>query len=297
MLKFLAMLIVAAGIVTPVVAQEKKIWVVHSAATGGVISSANNAVQEELEKSGYKVEVIRTTSCKTAESWLKSNAEKPVVMTYHAEEQAYLNNFPKSDDACDIGFNKEKLLTIVSVAYTTVCSMKPAEEAMRHFFAGGHRVGVTYYAAVNQLLAKGIMDSFKINSRVVRLQGNPNLIQALVSGDVDFTIQGNATSAIKAGATCFLTTAPKEYAHKTGMRSLEDFDPKNAWINRGHVFTYIGMNLQNKKEITDIAVRTVNTNPIIQAQLNNNAYKSGLAAGQSETAQWKMIDDHIKGYK
>lgn len=297
MLKFLASLIIAAGIVTPVVAQEKKVWVVHSASAGGVIGTQNTALQEELEKSGYKVEVIRTTSCKTAESWLKSNAGKPVVMVYHVEEQAYLNNFPKSDDACDIGFSREKLLTITTANYTTVCSMKPAEEAMKQFFAGGHRVGVTYYAAVNQLLAKGIMDSLKVQGRVVRFQGNPKLIQGLVGGDVDFTIQGNAASAVKAGASCFLTTAPKEYAHKAGMNSLEEFDPKNPWIGRGHIFTYIGMNLENKKEITDIAVRTVNTNPIIQAQFKVNAYKAGLAAGRSEAEQWQMVDSHVKGYK
>ena len=296
-MKTLLALLLTVAFAMPALAQEKKVWVVHSAAAGGVIGTQNTVIQEELEKSGYRVEVVRTTSCKTAESWLKSNPEKPVVMVYHVEEQAYLNNFPKSDDACDIGFSREKLLTITTANYTTVCSMKPADEAIKQFFAGGHRVGVTYYAAVNQLLAKGILDSLKIQGRIVRFQGNPKLVQGLVGGDVDFTIQANAESAVKAGATCFLTTAPKDYAHKAKMNSLEEFDAKNPWISRGHVYTYIGMNLSNKKEITDIAVRTVNTNPIIQAQFKVNSYKAGLAAGMTEEQQWRKVDAHIKAYK
>lgn len=278
------------------VAADKTITVVHSSNPGGSIDAQNQALQRGLESAGYKVNVVRTKSCRQAQAWLKDNPKEPVAMVYHAEEQAYLNNFPKSDDACDLEFNKSKLLAITTGNYTTVCSMLPADQAAQKFFAGNHRVGVTYYAAVNHLLAQGILDSLKVKSKISRLQGNSKLIQALVAGDVDFTMQGNAASAVKAGATCFLTTAPKSYAQTVGMLSLEEFDAKNPWIGRGHIYTYIGMNLPDIESVRKITVDVINKDAIIQKQLKVNAYKAGVAAGESIDQQWLRVDRHIKGY-
>jgi hypothetical protein len=288
--------LLSATVSVSAVANEKTITVVHSSSPGGLIDGQNQALQRGLEKEGYKVNVVRTKNCRQAQAWIKDNPKASVAMTYHTEEQAYLDNFPKSDDACDLGFDKSKLLAVTTGHYTTVCSMLPADQAAQKFFAGNHKVGVTYYAAVNHLLAEGILDSLKVKAKISRLQGNSKLLQALVSGDVDFTIQGNAASAVKAGATCFLTTAPKSYAQKEGMMSLEEFDAKNPWIGRGHLFAYIGMNLSNVNEVQKIAVNTVNKDEIIQKQLKVNGYKAGVATGESVDQQWTRVNQHIKGY-
>jgi hypothetical protein len=294
--KIITALLMSATVSVSAVAAEKNITVVHSSSPGGLIDAQNQALQRGLETSGYKVNVVRTKNCRQAQAWLKDNPKTPVAMTYHVEEQAYLNNFPSSDDACDLGFEKSKLLAITTGNYTTVCSMLPADQAAQKFFAGNHRVGVTYYAAVNHLLAQGVLDSLKIKAKISRLQGNNKLIQALVSGDVDFTIQGNAASAVKAGATCFLTTAPKKYAQPVGMLSLEEFDAKNPWIGRGHLFTYIGMNLTDAESVRKITIDIINKDEIVQKQLKVNAYKAGVSVGETVDQQWTRVDQHIKGY-
>lgn len=292
---FLLLLITATASFTAL-ASDKTVTVVHSSSPGGIIDAQNQALQRGLERAGYRVNVVRTKTCRQAQAWLNDNPKVAVAMVYHVEEQAYLNNFATSDDACDLGFGKHRLLAITTSNYTTVCSMLPSSQAVQKFFAGNHRIGVTYYAAVNHLLAQGIIDSLKIKAKISRLQGNSKLIQALVSGDVDFTIQGNAVSAVKAGATCFLTTAPRSYAKTVGMLSLDEFDAKNPWIGRGHIYTYIGMNLPDIEAVRKVTVDVINTDEIIQKQLEVNAFKSGIAAGESVDQQWMRIDNHIRAY-
>jgi hypothetical protein len=274
-------------------AQEKRVNLLHSSNPGGIIDATNRALQENLERQGYSVEVVRTTSCRAASNWIKNNPGKPVVMAVQTEEMAYYRMSPTADDACDLELTKERLLAISYQNYYIACSMLPPDQALKKFQAGNHRVGVTYYAATNHVVAQQWLKDLNIpSSRVVRFQDNPKLVQALVSGDVDFTFQTNALATIKAGGQCFLTSSNVKDSGHTPLSAL---DPKNRWINGGHMYVYVGINI-DKPAMTKVAVDTVKTHQLIADLVKTNGYSPGLAAGETEQQQWDRVHLHLSRY-
>jgi hypothetical protein len=277
-------------------ANPRQISVIYSSPAGGIIDGHNKAMQEHLEKNNWRVEAVRAPNCRAAKSWLDANLGKPAVMSFQVEEDAYNRIAPGAADACGLEITQQSVSAISLSNHYLVCSMLPPDKALSKFLAGGNRVGVTFFASTNVIVAESLVKSMNLkDTKVLRFQGQPKLTQALVSGDVDFTINTNASSITSAGGQCFLSTAPKNTAEKMGWRSIADFDPKNPWINSGQMYVYLAFNT-DRQTIAKETVELIKTHPILIDFHRTNAYPNGIAAGQTDDAQWKTITNHINRY-
>lgn len=276
--------------------QQRQISVIYSSPAGGIIDGHNKAMQESLEKNNWRVDAVRAPNCRAAKSWLDNNPGKPAVMAFQVEEDAYNRIAPGAADACGLTIEPKQVAAIGLANHYVICSMLPADKALPKFLAGGNRIGTTFFASTNYIVAESIVKTLNLrDTKVLRFQGQPKATQALVSGDVDFFLGTNASSVTSAGAQCFLSTAAKPLADKMGWKSIADLDPKNPWISAGHMYVYLAFNT-DRKGIAQEAMEVVKTNPILIDYNRTNAYPAGIAAGQSEEAQWKTIQNHINRY-
>lgn len=277
-------------------AQQKQISVIYSSPVGGLIDAQNKAMQESLEKNNWRVDAVRAPNCRAAKTWLDSNPGKPAVMAFQVEEDAYNRLSPGAADACGMEITPKNLAAISFANHYLVCSMLSPDKALPKFLAGGNRVGVTFFASTNVVVAESLVRSLNLrDTKVLRFQGQPKLTQSLVSGDVDFTLNTNAGSITSAGGQCFLSTAPQSTAQKNGWRSVSDFDPKNHWLGGGQMYVYLSFNT-DKNTIVKEAVELIKTHPTLLDIQKNNAYATGVAVGQTETQQFKQVTDHINRY-
>ena len=289
-------LLLSLFLVTGVQAKERQISVIYSSPAGGIIDGHNKAMQESLEKNNWRVDAVRAPNCRAAKSWLDNNPGKPAVMAFQIEEDVYTRMAPGAADSCGMTVEPRNVAAISLANHYVVCSMLPPEKALPKFLAGGNRIGVTFFASTNVIVAESLVKTLNLkDTKVLRFQGQPKNTQALVSGDVDFTIGTNAASITSAGGQCFLSTAPKAVADKMGWKSIADIDPKNPWIGSGQMFVYLAFNTDSNG-IAKETVEVVKTNPILIEFNKTNAYPTGIAAGQSMDQQWKTIDNHIKRY-
>lgn len=289
-------LLLSLFLVAGVHARERQISVIYSSPAGGLIDGQNKAMQEHLEKNNWRVEAVRAPNCRAAKAWLDNNPGKPAVMAFQVEEDAYNRIAPGAADACGMEITKQSVTAISISNHYLVCSMLPPNKALPKFLAGGNRVGVTFFASTNVIVAESLVKSMNLkDTKVLRFQGQPKLTQALVSGDVDFTVNTNASSITSAGGQCFLSTAPKNVAEKNGWRSVADYDAKNIWINGGQMYVYLAFNT-DRQTIARETVELINTHPILIDIYKNNAYRNGIAAEQTEEQQWKTITNHINRY-
>lgn len=292
MFALVSMLVLSAGVVA-----AEKIYLPHTAGPGGSKQAQIQALQEKLEGAGYQVEIVNTNSCRSAESWIKKNSDKPFITSHSIEDAAYSKNFPDTEQSCGIPMTRESLVAVASTAYLNVCSMEDSKTALEKFKKGGNKIAVTYFPyGVNEYLATGLIKNLKIdNTKVIKYPNGSKTIQALVSRDVDFVIMSSAHLVKKSGGTCFLTTAPRDQVRDPRVISLEELSPNNAWVGKSHTFTFVGSNI-NKKEIQKVVVDAINTHPTFVSQFKLNAHKVGIAAGQTDEQQWQWVDRAFQGY-
>jgi hypothetical protein len=273
----------------------QNISVLVPAAPGGGLDHMSRALVTSLNAQGISATLEQIGTCRGAMAWIKNNPNKPVLMPMMVEEEVYRLKNPTADDACNIELRKERVVTTTIMATFKVCSMKTkaqADQTLKQFLSGNHRVGVTYFVATNAMVAESLLKSLNVNARVVRLQGNPRLIQALVSGDVDFIINTNSAAVVQAGGYCFVTTADKITADRLNMVSLQSISPNNAWINAGQLYFIMGDNIDQK------TIR-----PVIQQIVKENEnFKRLFIDGTKNLvdlpldAQLEEINKHIKRF-
>jgi hypothetical protein len=278
-------------------AWAEKIYLVHSAAPGGSKQAQIQALRDQMESAGRSVEVVNTNSCRTAENWLRSNPNKPAITVHSLEDVAYNRINPGTDQSCDIPFSPQSLIAVATTAYMNVCSMHDHTTALAKLRQGGNRIGVTFFPfGINEYLAQGLVRNLSIpDTRIVKYRNGAEVLQALVSRDIDFVMMSSAHLVTKSGGTCFLSTAPKKHILDPKVTSIETLDPNNAWIGKSHTFTYVGFNI-DMSDVRKIVVDTVNTHPTFKSQFKQNAFKVGVASGDSESEQWQWVDSMLRGY-
>jgi len=289
-------LLLSLFLVAGVQAKERQISVIYSSPAGGIIDGHNKAMQESLEKNNWRVDAVRAPNCRAAKAWLDGNPGKPAVMAFQVEEDAYNRIAPGAADACGLTIEPKNVAAISLANHYVVCSMLPPEKALPKFLAGGNKVGVTFFASTNVTVAESIVKTLNLrDTKVLRFQGQPKATQALVSGDVDFFLGTNAASVTGSGAQCFLSTAAKPLADKMGWKSIAELDSKNPWISSGHMYVYLAFNT-DRNGIAQEAMSAVKTNPILIEFNRTNSYLTGVAAGQTEEQQFRVIQNHINRY-
>lgn len=274
----------------------KELTVLVAAAPGGGLESMSRGIKSTFEANGYTVNLEQAKTCKGAEAWLKNNPSKPVVMAYMVEEEIYRQKAPTADDACDLNFSQKSLITLAMTSTFNICSMKPkeqSEQTLKEFLKGGHKIGVTYYASTNAMVASGLTKSLNIDSKIVRLQGNPKLMQAVISGDVDYVMNTVSAPVVQAGGHCFFTTASDEVANKLNTTSINKVNAKSPWAGAGQMYTIIGFNV-DKTLVKPLAVQAVEKSPEFNKLTIGN---SVISTGLSDAKEWEAVKTHIARFK
>lgn len=277
------------------ITMAQPVSVLVPAAAGGGFDNMSRALVASLNENGVSATLEQTGTCKGAMTWIKNNPGKPVLFPMMVEEEVYRKKNPGADDACEIGLTQDRVIATTMMATFNVCSMKPqsrANQTLKEFLAGKHKVGVTYFAATNAMVADSLLKSLSIESKIVRLQGNAKLMQALVSGDVDFVLNTNSGPVVQAGGYCFMTTADKNTADKLSMISLQTLSPTNSWINAGQLYLVMGENL-NKNKITPLVKQAVKENENFKRLFIGGVNSLiDMPAGQ----QMQEIEKHIQRF-
>ena len=260
---------------------------------GGLTDQTLRAFDETFKTKGIDTNYLILNSCKNAENWLAKNPEKPAVTVFSVQEQINAALNPTADNACKITATKQNTMVMTLTAPMNVCSMLPPDQALAHFRRGTHKIGATFSPPTNGILVNGLIKTMGLNSSLIEYQGNPKLVQALISKDIDFALFGNVKPAISAGATCFLTTGTQDFANKFDRTSIDEISINNPWRGNSQMNVALGWNIDTQI-IRAYMMESMKTNPNMQKQLSVGYTMPGLISGTSESEQWKIISDYLE---
>lgn len=278
-------------------AQSEPINVIVSLPPGGLTDKINLAMKAGLEQAGYKTNLVRFDNCKGLEKWVRDNPGKPAVFEYLLGNTALKLMDPQNPAACDIPLSKESVLAINYQSQFQACSLRPVREAVDLWKTGKAKLGITASPAINGPVAEKIVADVNKNIQVIRYNGNPTLIQAMISREVDFVGQfSNASSVIAAGGTCFFTTAGIGKAAKNSQISLDDFRKNSPVAGIGYMSVTVGLNVDSSK-LRPVLVDVINKHPDLRGVFDNGADIKGVAAGQSSDQQFKTVESYLSFFR
>jgi len=287
----------AAALIITVTHAQTPINVVTMTPPGGLSEKINLMIQTSLEGAGYKTNLIRYDNCKGAENWLKDNPGKPAVFDYIFLNQAMHVYDPTHPGSCNLPLSADKVVSIITRTQFQTCSLLPKDEALELWKSGRGKLGITSTPDLHGIMADRIVGDLAPNTRVIRYKGNPALLQALTSREIDFVGQfSNAGSAIAAGAQCFFTLGDRTKAARLKSTSVDDVKPNSVVKNLGYLTGVIGLNVDINK-IRPVIVNAIKTDPDVQKQVDAGADLSGVAVGQTPDQQWREIDTYINKFK
>jgi len=276
---------------------QEPINVVTNLPPGGLSERINLAFKDELEKNGYKVNLVRFDNCKGLENWVKANPNKPAVFEWILGFQALAMIDPTHPGACIVPLTEKTVLSINHQTQFQACSMKPVRDAMNQWRSGTGKLGITAAPDINGPIAEQIVADVNKNIQVIKYKGNPALVQALISKEVDFVGQfSNAAPVIQAGGTCFFTTAGIGKAARNNQISIDDFRKNSPVAGAGYMSVAVGLNIDPDK-IRPIIVDAVNKNPAFVQHFATGADKRGVPTGATPAQQFKLVEDYFKSFK
>lgn len=292
---FLTGLLMSVAVGTAV-AQES-INIIMSLPPGGFSERANLAFKDELEKNGYKTNVVRFDNCKGLENWIKANPNKPAVFEYILGNQALAMIDPSHPGGCTVPLTEKTVLVTSFQTQFQACSLAPRADAMKLWREGKGKMGITASPDINGPLAEKIVADVNKNIQVVKYKGNPALVQALISKEVDFVGQfSNAAPIVQAGGNCFFTTAGIGKAARNNQISIDDFRKNSPMAGIGYLSVAVGLNVDTDK-IRPIIADAVNKNPAFAQHFANGADKRGVPAGTTPAQQFKLVEDYLNHFK
>jgi tripartite-type tricarboxylate transporter receptor subunit TctC len=275
---------------------QKEINVLQAFPPGGMTEKINLAVKRDLEKAGYKVNFIRFDNCKGVESWVSSNPKEPMVFEYFLAGQVLKLIDPTNPSGCDIKLTKDSVLTTVYSSSMQMCSFLPKDQAVALLRSGEAKIGVQGQGSSHPVVvrAENMVKEINPKAKIISYRSNPALVQGLVSKEIDMTAQASAaTIAISAGATCFLTSGPKEKAAQHNQVSITEFGSNLKSAGPWGMSVIVGLNVDTK-QVRDIVVGTVKTDPELAKHFASGADKAGIPAGRTPEQQLVEVEQFLK---
>jgi tripartite-type tricarboxylate transporter receptor subunit TctC len=283
--------------ITSAFAQPEPINVIVSLPPGGLTDKINLAMKDGLEKAGYKTNLVRFDNCKGMENWLKANPGKPAVAEYLLANQALHIVDPQHPSACNITLTKESVIVTNHQTQFQACSLRPVREAVELWKSGKAKIGITAAPAINGPLTERIVKDVNPNIQIVRYNGAPAQIQAMVSREVDFVgVFQNASSVTAAGGQCFFTTAGIGKAARNNQISIDDVKPNSMSAGIGGLSVLVGYNVDVAK-IRPIASKVVNTHPDFRSHFAGGADMVGIPAGRSAEQQFALVEKYLDYFR
>jgi hypothetical protein len=297
-MKFIKLLVgLAATSIVGLAQAQPTINVLITTAPGGLSEKVNLMVQNALEGAGYKTNLVRYDNCKGAETWLKDNPGKPAVFDYIFGNQALYVYDPTHPGACNLPLTANNTISITFRTQFQACSLLPRQEALDLWRSGRGKLGVTATPDIHTPLTDRIVGDSAPGTKAIRYKGNPALLQALTSREIDFVGQfSNASGAVAAGAQCFLTLGDRAKAAQIKSTSIDDIKPNSAVKNLGYLTGVIGYNVDVAK-LRPVIVNAIKTDPDLKKHVEAGADFSGVVVGQTADQQWQEVDAYVNKFK
>jgi hypothetical protein len=276
---------------------QEPINIIVNLPAGGLTDRINLAIKDELEKNGYKTNVVRFDNCKGQENWLKNNTGKPAVFEYLLGNTALGMVDPGNPGACSVPLTEKTVLTINHQTQFQACSLRAAGDAADLWANGRGKLGITAAPDINSVMAEQIINDVNKNTQIVRYKGNPALLQALVSREVDFVGQfGPTFPVIQAGGTCFFTTADVAKASKNKQVSIDQYRKNSPVAGIGYMSITVGLNVDTDK-LRPIVTNVVKNSTLFKQHFATGADMKGVPAGTTPAQQFKQVEDYLKYFK
>jgi hypothetical protein len=276
---------------------QEPINIILSLPPGGLNERINVAVKEELEKNGYKTNLVRFDNCKGLENWVKANPNRPAVFEWVLGTSALAMIDPGHPGGCNVPLTEKTVLTINHQTQFQACSMKPVREAIQQWNNGTGKLGITAAPYINNTIAEQIAANVNKNIQVVNYKGNPALVQAMISKEIDFVGQfANASSVTQAGATCFFTTAGIGKAARNNQISIDDLRKNSPVAGFGYMSVSVGLNVDADK-IRPIITNVIDKSPLFVQHFATGADKRGIPAGTTAAQQFELVEGYFKYFK
>lgn len=278
------------------IAQES-IAIVHTLPPGGLHERTNNAVQAGLESAGIKVEKVRFDNCKGLENYVKNNPAKPVVFDYLLTNQALHQIDPAHPGGCNLPMDAKSVLAITFKTQFQACSLGSAGNAKDLWLSGKGKLGVTASPALNGPMAQRIVNDINPNIKVITYKGNPALLQAMVSREIDFVgVFSNASSVVAAGGQCFFTTANQDKANKFQQISIDAVKKNSTVSDIGYLSVIMGYNVDVNR-IRPILIETIRTNKDLSTVFANGGDQIGVVKGQTPEQQFREVESWLSRFR
>jgi hypothetical protein len=273
-------------------ADTKTISLILPSSPGGIYDTQLRALEKNLKSHAYNVNYEIVGSCKGAAAWLQANSKTPAIYMAMSEDEIHRRNHSESEGACDTKISQDRFIAIGVVSRQNVCSMLPAEEAMQQWKKGNFIVGTTTVPVNNYYLITDLLESFNLKAKVIKYQGNPKLVQALISKDIDFAFFGNVRPALDAGAQCFITLGGKNFAKETNRISLSELNPNTKYNDYQAINIYMGQNIDHVL-MRSLVTETLKNDETIKKEINSG-YRLLLELNMDQ--QWQYVQNQIHNY-
>lgn len=262
---------------------------------GGLLDAHNRALIDGLQKNGYKTDYKIVTGCKGVESWIKKNPDQPMVFNTMVAEEINRRLDPTADNACDLQITKDKLITLTYGGPYNFCTMeKDNAAALKHLTTARHiRIGVASIPNTNEIVANGLVKDLGVDAKVIPIVGVPKVVQALISGDIQYTASTNTQPFLAAGANCFLTVGDRDFAKRMNRISIDDVKPNSTWRGVSADFWYYGINVDSDA-VRKIAIDVANNHPGLIKYLDSGFVKVGGAAGMDRAEEWQLFNRAVE---
>lgn len=277
--------------------------VIRIGAPGGNTDLYSSFMSNKLQDRGWNTEVIGFPDCKGAEQWIKNNPKKPVIYTIWSDDfvlPKVNSSHPRSCPGLTV--NKDSLVTIITEGNHMICAIKDrsVEDFLKHKDA---KVGIWNHPVQMSVAKDLLVDLDLSDTRLVGFARGADLMQALLSSDIDYMIISSENLARRIGANCFITTAPVEKAKTlptikddlVSLVSVESISDSLTRVDTGLWPLYISYNTDIDQLRTDVS-EVLKTTPEYKNNWSVAQPLGGFASGNSAADQWQKLNNFISSF-
>lgn len=262
----------------------------------------SNLMSSRLSDKGWDTSLLNFPDCKGAEEWVKRNPQKPVIFMTWSDDFVLPMIQPENARSCPaLTISEKTLVTVINKSHHMVCSR--GDLGLTEFMSSKPaKVGIWNHPVQTQV-AKDLIKDLKLEHKIVGFARGADLMQALVSSDVDYIVVSSENLIRGIGGQCFLTTASPALAKtmsnlKTNQMqtSVQSLGFKLSRSGTGLIPLYVSYNTDIARLRVDIA-DILNTSPEYNKLWTSINQKSGIVAGQTPAEQWTDFSSFLNSFK
>lgn len=229
-----ALLALGVGLTAKAFAGETEINVLRGGKPGAGVAQWTDAITSTLKDNKIKVNELGFNSCQDAARWIKNNPGKPYITAVYSDNLILNMAEPNNPAGCNIPVTPDNLVSIMGKWYHFICG--PAGKDTIEYLQSNKpkKIGSANLPVQVKVIEQQMTDIGAKNFKVISYASGKAQIQALVSGDTDYTVFSSENLIPQMeGTNCFATSAPTEIAVTFDRISYESINPNVSFNHSG----------------------------------------------------------------